>query len=210
MRTPFVALLSGALSALAPATAGAVSVTINYRITGGMFNGPFSSGPITSGSVSVVFPFATSTSYAAFNTAVVGIALTGPSGFFQLGGPKFGLGGFSGGASGRFIVSFGGSPYNFGQTLTSGSVRRAWNFVNATLIARSGVITRGAVGGGNEYTPHLPFYHSFQGMEVVVPEPQPIGLLPVALVALALFLPMTMRQALTGVLRRGRSPHSSR
>jgi hypothetical protein len=64
-----------------PASAAPL-VSISYSVTGGDFNGQFSSGPITSGAVTFTPAVPTSTPFASYQSGIWNLTLIGPSGSF--------------------------------------------------------------------------------------------------------------------------------
>lgn len=87
MRRLLLAIFCALAAALANTpTANAIAVTITYAINAGSFNGPFSSGPITSGTLVVRYPDAVSlfSAPAPGPGSLLALTLTGPSGFFRV------------------------------------------------------------------------------------------------------------------------------
>ena len=84
MITRFLFVIAVALVVTSGAANAARLLSVSYEVTGGDFNGQFSSGPITSGTATFTPTVPTSTPFSSYKPGNWNLALDGPSGSFQV------------------------------------------------------------------------------------------------------------------------------
>jgi hypothetical protein len=204
MRHLLLAVVCAWVAALTAAPAAhAMTVTVKYSVVpfSSGFSGPFSSGDVTGGNVSLRFPNAVSLFSAPSGSAtLLALTLTGPSGYFRLLQP---IAAASGQISpGRDHIYFGRRtfaspyPYAFTGTNLTGTVgqNHAYSPISVVWSAAGGSAFGAAsqprsIGGFVFWgsMPSGPFIHLFEtGAEISrVPEPGSAGLVLLGLVGLA-------------------------
>ncbi len=83
-RAHFLLAIAAALALTSGAARAAPLTSVSYSVTGGSFNGLFSSGPITSGALTFTPMPPVSTPFSAYEPGTWNLALLGPSGSFQV------------------------------------------------------------------------------------------------------------------------------
>jgi hypothetical protein len=170
-------------------TATADPIRIRYSVTGGAFDGPYSSGSITGGKIALLA--LTANPYTGFAPALVtALTLSGPAGFFKLEGPFSGATG-----SALFTPSFVGlfGHRSLPQIRSGGNAMVAASqdaMIEASVGYGVGMLS-GRVGSTGPY-----FTHSFSiGNEVrTAPEPATGLVLGLGLGVLGLASPLLRRR----------------
>jgi hypothetical protein len=190
MATRFLFVIAVAVVLTSGAASAAPLTSVSYTVTGGTFNGAFSSGPITGGSILYTLSVPTSTPFYTYVPGIWNIVLKGPSGTFKVTA--------SAPAAVFAQPGFVFVPYSITNTLngpTSNGNLSPPGWGNWFFFAGTGYVN--CLGNGPVYapgtfcqtlTPNRPYIHRFTvGNEVrtFVPEPATSTLVGLGLVLMA-------------------------